>query len=171
MADRVRENRLRRMAKRQGLHLVKNGRRDPRATDYGTWRIATIRPRRTVVESCYIDDVEAYLNAGSAGESGWTLLDGEAMNRKHPDKFHMPDKEARLSLVQGQVVKLCFEPPVGSDPEGGPERMWVIVEGRWGQGYRGSVNNRTSQPDVLPAAGEHVLFHAENVIAIEDESD
>ena len=33
--EKVRENRLRRMAKRQGLHLVKNGRRDPRAIDYG----------------------------------------------------------------------------------------------------------------------------------------
>ena len=59
--EKVRENRLRRMAKRQGLRLVKNGRRDPRATDYGTWRIVNIDKNRIEVESCYIDDVEAYL--------------------------------------------------------------------------------------------------------------
>jgi hypothetical protein len=36
-AEKVRENRLRRMAKRQGLDLVKSRRRDPYATDYGTY--------------------------------------------------------------------------------------------------------------------------------------
>lgn len=35
--DKVRENRLRRMAKRQGLMLVKSRRRDPRAVDYGKY--------------------------------------------------------------------------------------------------------------------------------------
>ena len=62
--DKVRENRLRRMAKRQGLRLVKNGRRDPRATDYGTWCIVHTADNRVEVEDCYIDDVEAYLTPG-----------------------------------------------------------------------------------------------------------
>jgi ribosomal protein L34 len=35
--EKVRENRLRRMATRQGLQLVKSRRRDPRALDYGTY--------------------------------------------------------------------------------------------------------------------------------------
>lgn len=35
--DKVRENRLRRMASRQGLNLVKSRRRDPRATDYAKY--------------------------------------------------------------------------------------------------------------------------------------
>ena len=61
MSANVRENRLRRMAKRQGLHLVKNGRRDPRAIDFGTWRIVRTADNRVEVEECYIDDVEAYL--------------------------------------------------------------------------------------------------------------
>jgi hypothetical protein len=34
-SEKVRENRLRRMADRQGLRLVKSRRRDPRAVDYG----------------------------------------------------------------------------------------------------------------------------------------
>src|SRR4051794_26015988 len=36
-AEKVRENRLRRMADRQGLALRKSGRRDPRAIDYGMY--------------------------------------------------------------------------------------------------------------------------------------
>ena len=38
--DKVRENRLRRMATRQGLHLVKSRRRDPQALDFGTYGLA-----------------------------------------------------------------------------------------------------------------------------------
>ena len=37
----VRENRLRRMAERQGLRLVKSRRRDALAIDYGKYRIET----------------------------------------------------------------------------------------------------------------------------------
>lgn len=36
-ADKIRENRLRRMAQRQGLRLEKSRRRDPRALDYGAY--------------------------------------------------------------------------------------------------------------------------------------
>lgn len=42
--EKVRENRARRMAERQGLRLVKSRRRDPRALGYGTyglWRADT----------------------------------------------------------------------------------------------------------------------------------
>jgi hypothetical protein len=41
-AEKVRENRLRRAAERQGLRLRKSGRRDPRALDYGVyWLVET----------------------------------------------------------------------------------------------------------------------------------
>jgi hypothetical protein len=60
-AEKVRENRLRRMAQRQGLLLQKSRRRDPRAIDYGRWLI--VDPNR---------------NAIVAGEPGrWTLDDVE----------------------------------------------------------------------------------------------
>jgi hypothetical protein len=39
-AFKVRENKLRRMAKRQGLELIKSRRRDPRAIDYGGYMLA-----------------------------------------------------------------------------------------------------------------------------------
>ena len=65
--DKVRENKLRRMAHRQGLTLVKSRRRDTRALDYGTY--ALMDPRDNAValsghESGYgltLDDVEARL--------------------------------------------------------------------------------------------------------------
>src|ERR1035441_7832282 len=37
--EKVRENRLRRMAERQGFRLTKTRRMDPLATDYGTWHL------------------------------------------------------------------------------------------------------------------------------------
>lgn len=39
MADKVRENRVRRMAERQGLQLIKSRTRDPRALDYGSYML------------------------------------------------------------------------------------------------------------------------------------
>ena len=39
MTEKVRENRLRRWAEGQGYKLEKSRRRDPRAKDYGTWRL------------------------------------------------------------------------------------------------------------------------------------
>jgi hypothetical protein len=41
--EKIRENRLRRMAARQGLQLIKSRRRDPRAIDYGQYWIADAR--------------------------------------------------------------------------------------------------------------------------------
>lgn len=38
-AEKVRENRIRRMAERQGLRLEKSRRRDTRAHDYGTYHL------------------------------------------------------------------------------------------------------------------------------------
>ena len=43
LGDKVRENRLRRIAERRGLALSKSRRRDPRATDYGTYSLGDQR--------------------------------------------------------------------------------------------------------------------------------
>ena len=40
-AEKVRENRIRRMAERQGFRLVKSRRRDPFAVDFGRYRVET----------------------------------------------------------------------------------------------------------------------------------
>ena len=62
--DKVRENRLRRMAERQGLRLVKSHRRDPRAIDFG--RFTLVNPRINAVvagteQNMDLDQVEAWL--------------------------------------------------------------------------------------------------------------
>ena len=56
--EKVRENRLRRKAKRQGLNLTTNGRRDPDALDYhARYRI------EGGPEGLTLDEVEAWLTA------------------------------------------------------------------------------------------------------------
>jgi hypothetical protein len=59
--EKVRENKLRRMAKRQGLQLVKSRLRDRRAIGYGTYVLADDRNRIVAGERMSIDDVERYL--------------------------------------------------------------------------------------------------------------
>jgi hypothetical protein len=65
--DKVRENRLRRMAARQGLELRKSRRRDPRALDYGRYWlvIASINGLALGGEwGVSLDEVEDYLTTG-----------------------------------------------------------------------------------------------------------
>lgn len=65
--DKVRENRLRRMAERQGLRLVKSRRRDPNALDYGMY--ALTNETNCIVYGtsnsgwydATLDDIEEYL--------------------------------------------------------------------------------------------------------------
>jgi hypothetical protein len=66
--DKIRENRLRRMAERQGLRLVKSRRRDPRAVDYGGYMLVDLQTSGIVVGTgdlgrphWSLDDVEDYL--------------------------------------------------------------------------------------------------------------
>jgi len=62
-AHKVRENRARRAAERQGISVSKNARRDPRALDYGLWSLDD--PRRGVQHAnLRLDQVEAYLANG-----------------------------------------------------------------------------------------------------------
>jgi hypothetical protein len=63
--DKVRENRLRRMAERQGLTLRKSRRRDPRALEYGLFDLVEATER---ADGTYrgrpmltLDEVEAQL--------------------------------------------------------------------------------------------------------------
>jgi hypothetical protein len=65
--EKVHENRLRRMADRQGLRLEKSKRRDPRAYDYGTYQLVEVQTNTIAAygsQSGYgldLDDVEEYL--------------------------------------------------------------------------------------------------------------
>jgi hypothetical protein len=60
MTGKAHENRLRRMADRQGLRLEKSRRRDPLAPDYG--EIYIVNQRGTKIETFHsLDDAEAWL--------------------------------------------------------------------------------------------------------------
>jgi hypothetical protein len=67
-ADKTRENRLRRMARRQGLDLQKSHRRDPRALDYGGYQLIDQGSSSLVLGEtagtafgASLDDIEAFL--------------------------------------------------------------------------------------------------------------
>ncbi len=69
MDEKVRENRLRRAAKRQDLALHKSRRRDPRATDYGCYKLVDIYTNAVVIGagrhgriSASLNEIEKFLN-------------------------------------------------------------------------------------------------------------
>ena len=72
MSEKVRENKLRRMASRRGLRLVKSGRRDPDALDFNKWMIVDSETNGLVAGAnhgwaCFdLDDVEQWLAGGEA---------------------------------------------------------------------------------------------------------
>jgi len=59
-ADRVRENRIRRMIQRQDHALRKSHRRDPRATGFGTYLIVDTRTGAIVASGISLDDAERW---------------------------------------------------------------------------------------------------------------
>ncbi|MBA3266945.1 MAG: hypothetical protein H0T70_01620 [Acidimicrobiia bacterium] len=67
-SEKVRENRLRATAERQGYALKKSRRRDPRASDYGIYMIVKIQTNTVVAgtegtgrPNMSLDDVEQWL--------------------------------------------------------------------------------------------------------------
>lgn len=57
----VRDQRLRRMAERQGLRLEKTKRKDPRAKDYGTFRLIDTDTDRVLIEGGDAARIETFL--------------------------------------------------------------------------------------------------------------
>jgi hypothetical protein len=68
-ADKVRENKLRRMADRQGMRLTRSRSRDERAVDYGLYSLVDVQTNGVVnepiagrwIHSWTLDEVEDYL--------------------------------------------------------------------------------------------------------------
>ncbi len=128
-AEKVREARLRRMAERRGLKLVKSRRRDPLAVDYGRYVIAdpdTNRPIAGELGSAgamALDDVEAWL-ASPGPESvevvieegrrivrrSLTVADGKILVREHsfPDAvrhhYSPAGADGDMLLYQGEFA-------------------------------------------------------------------
>jgi hypothetical protein len=62
--EKVRENKARRMARRQGLRLIKSRRRDPYALDYGHYWLADISTNLLLIGGEWgvsLDEIEAWL--------------------------------------------------------------------------------------------------------------
>jgi hypothetical protein len=86
-AEKVRENRLRAAAQRQGYELRKSRRRDERAASYGGWMI--VDPRSNSIEAggmgdgfqMTIDDIERWLTSDDADVlTAWALTEAEAQD-------------------------------------------------------------------------------------------
>jgi len=66
--EKVRENRMRRKAERQGLRLDKSRRRDPRASDYGMYMLVDVATNGVVAgaetgrHSMSLDEVDDWLS-------------------------------------------------------------------------------------------------------------
>lgn len=75
MSDKVRENRLRRMAERQRVIVQKSRTRDPRAVDFGGFMLIDGDTNTAILGadpypySASLDDVEAWLNRPIVGSA------------------------------------------------------------------------------------------------------
>jgi hypothetical protein len=91
-----------------------------------------------------------------AKSPNYTLLDGEAHNRRYPRTFHIPSILEKMMVEKGDYVKLSFSCP-GYDNS---ERMWVLVTGY----NKGILNN---DPAFLPLYdGMPVKFQRQHIIGI-----
>jgi hypothetical protein len=80
----VRENRARRAAQRQGISISKNARRDPRALDYGLWSLDD--PHHGIQHTdLRLDQIETYLTTGQLP----TQAQG-ATRKPAPPEHHNP---------------------------------------------------------------------------------
>jgi hypothetical protein len=92
--EKVRENRLRRMAKRQGLRLAKSRLRDTRALGYDRWTVLDVDGSPSLPMTGFngllkLDEVEQYLN----GELG------PASDRQNADRI----RDARAEYARGEI--------------------------------------------------------------------
>jgi hypothetical protein len=76
--EKARENRLRRMAQRQGLEILKSRRRDPNALGFGRWMIVDPYNSNAIVAD----------SVGPTGEPNLDLDDVELYLTKGPEEFY-----------------------------------------------------------------------------------
>lgn len=97
-------------------------------------------------------------------DSTYTLVDGVAKNREHPETFWIPSEKVKDAVRPGALVKLAFE-PIGDAAVGG-ERMWVLVMDRFDDdSFLGKLDNQPIFIDDLEF-GDIVEFSLENIIDV-----
>jgi hypothetical protein len=119
-SEKVRENALRRMAQRRGLRLERSRRRDPAATDFGTYRIVSPRLWREVEGGDALPSLDAV--------SAWLVADAKRELVIVPRVYWnvtlanvtLGGWSERAELTDGvylEDVQLAVSLPVGVSPE------------------------------------------------------
>lgn len=88
----------------------------------------------------------------------YTLINGEQLNKEHPDTFLMPEREKRECIAIGVHCKIGFQFPTGFT-----ERMWVLVTGRTDDEYVGTLDNDPAVAKTIKH-GDLVSFKAEHIL-------
>jgi len=92
----------------------------------------------------------------------WPLMNGTAINQRHPKTFLIPSESERRSLRCGDLAKLGFEGDLEAGLAG--ERMWVVVTSVKGRKYAGCL---ICDPVQLPLEyGQQFAFSPKHVIDI-----
>lgn len=84
-------------------------------------------------------------------------------------KFHLPTRDELLQLTIGDLVKVMFRHPVS-----GVERMWVIISKQQDiSQWTGILDNNPFEEEMAKVlkAGDEVLFHPLDIVAISIEND
>ena len=108
-AERVRENRLRRVADRRGLALARSRRRDPGADDYGLYSLTEKASGEVVVQGLPLEAVERLLAAVVRREHTLTAEQMEVVLEALSGRLQAADPAAIRSLAGQRVV----DPAVG----------------------------------------------------------
>jgi hypothetical protein len=116
-AEKVRENRVRRMARRQALELVKSRRRDPQSADYGTYQL--INPKTKIIAFQHVgwrvdgkwggvglDEVEQWLTTAKSPDRIDTLNDDqlEELHLARVSAWIGDDRPSGIIYHQGRVA-------------------------------------------------------------------
>jgi hypothetical protein len=143
----TRETRLRRLAERQGLRLEKSPRRDPRASDFGTYQLVDAREGWTVLTDQHIahgygmslDDIEAWLTQAyrmykitaimkvrpyPAPTTEQQARFVDAMRELHSSQLVMPAAVQWSNTDEAQVTLACG----GHDSAAATDRAKAIIE-------------------------------------------
>ena len=88
----------------------------------------------------------------------YTLIDGVARNKEHPNTFKIPTDVMKAAVQPGDYVKIGF-----TEDNESSERMWVMVTKRNGDEFEGTLDN---DPAFLTSIkwNDVVKFNARHII-------
>ena len=97
---------------------------------------------------------------------GWYLDNVYERGKEAPYTFYVPSREVIDELEVGDMVKLIFMYEHGVEFEG--ERMWVEIQERTGDSFKGVLTNEPYEKGILEL-GQEVTFKVEHICDTEYE--